>query len=127
MNRYNKSVIILAATLSTFFQVGAENSLLENSVIMEFVVFKVKDPSKGIEVARAIIEDVNAFNNGIIAAEVYQSVNDPNSIAQRITWKSLEKAKDAFAAFDTFPSASNFSEESGSIIFFDHFKLIKTD
>jgi hypothetical protein len=125
MNRF--VLLILAATISSFFQVGAENSFIENSVITEFVVFKAKDPSKGIEVARAIIEDIKAFNNGIIAAEVYQSVNDPNTIAQRITWKSLEKAKDAFAAFDTFPSASNFAEESESIIFFDHFKLIKKD
>lgn len=117
MKRYF-ALLILASAIPLFFQIGAENPTVENSVITEFVIFKVKDPSKGIKMARAIIEEVKAFNDGVIADEVYQSVNDPTTIAQRITWKSLEKAQDAFAAFDTFPSASSFSEHSGDVIFF---------
>lgn len=128
MNRY-LTILILIAVIPSLCQVGAENSIVENSAITELVVFKVKDPSKGIEMARAIIEDAKAFNDGIIADEIYQSVNDPKIISQRIIWKSLEKAKEAFAAFDTFPSASHFIEQSEGVIFFDHFipKQLKAD
>jgi hypothetical protein len=115
----------MTASIFSISQIGAGDSIMENNFVIEFAAFKVKDPSKGIEIARAIIGDARAFNDGIIADEVYQSVNDPNTIIQRITWKSLEKAKEAFAAFDTFPSASIFFEQSEGIIFFDHFKQVK--
>lgn len=123
----NRSVLLLmlAATFFIHLQLFAADDLINEDCVMELVVFKVKDPLIGIKIAQSVVEDARAFNNGIIKDEIYQSANDPHVIVQRITWKSLEKAKEALAAFDTFPNASDLSEQLEDVIFFDHLKLVE--
>lgn len=112
-------IIFLIASILFTFQIRAED------FINEIVIFKLKNPSKGIEFAHAIVKDIKSFNDGIVEDKLYQSVNDPTVIAQCITWKSIEKAKEASSSFDTFPSAADFTNQSGEVIFFEQFKQIK--
>jgi hypothetical protein len=89
--------------------------------VVEIVIFKVSDPVDGMKAAREIIENAKAFNQSIILSEIYQSASDPNTITQRIIWKSLEEAKAAFAASDTFPGMAKLMQLTTEHVFFDHF------
>ena len=89
--------------------------------VVEIVIFKVSDPAEGMKAAREIIENAKAFNQAIILSEIYQSASDPNTITQRIIWKSLKDAKAAFAASSTFPGMANLMLLITEHVFFDHF------
>ena len=88
---------------------------------IEIVVFKVSDPEEGLNAARAIVEDARRFNDAIISAELYQSASDPATIAQRITWKSLDEAKAAFAASKDFPGMAKAMALMTEHVMFEHF------
>ncbi|MEM9716639.1 MAG: hypothetical protein AAF826_08985 [Pseudomonadota bacterium] len=91
--------------------------------VTEIVIFKVSDPEAGMEAARLIVEDAKAFNNAIVSAEIYQSASDPNTIAQRITWTSIEEAKSAFEASPSFPNMEKAMAVMTEQVLFDHFYL----
>lgn len=100
---------------------ASEEADMTERPVVEIVIFKVSDPEEGMMAARAIVEDAKAFNNAIISAEIYQSASDPNTIAQRITWKSLEEAKAAFTASERFPSMKRVMEMMTEHLLLDHF------
>ena len=89
--------------------------------VVEFVVFVVSDPIEGMKAATALVEDAKAFNDAIISAEIYQSASNPNMLAQKITWKSLPAAKDAFAASEKFPNMERIMKLTTEHVIFDHF------
>ena len=101
--------------------IANEGKEMNNKPVVEIVIFKVSDLVEGLKAARAIVEDAKAFNNAIISAEIYQSASNPNTIAQRITWKSLAEAKAAFAASESFPSMAKTMELTTEHVFIDHF------
>jgi len=116
--------LVLAAFIALFTINSAfanEENNSENPVV-EIVVFKVTEPEAGIEAALALIEDATAFNNAIISSEIYQSASDPNTIAQRIVWKTLKDAKDAVVASEKFPNMEVAQQVISEILVFDHFR-----
>ena len=84
-------------------------------------MFKVKDPEMGIQAARAVVEDAQAFNNAVVSSKVYQSATDPNLITQRIIWTSLVQAKAAFAASEGFANMGTLMGQITEQVSFDHF------
>lgn len=91
--------------------------------VTEMVMFKVKDPKQGMSAARGIVEDAKAFNHAIISAELFQSTSDPNLLTQCIVWESLEKAKAAFAASESFPNMEKMMGLVTEQVFMDYFNL----
>lgn len=94
---------------------------MTTQTVVEIVIFKVSDPVEGMQAAREIIENAMAFNQAILLSETYQSAADPNTIAQRIVWKSLKEAKAAFAASETFPGMAKMMGLTTEHVFIDHF------
>lgn len=89
--------------------------------MFEVVVFKVRNPEAGLAAAKAVIGDAKAYNDGVIGAETYQSLDDPHLLTQRIEWRSLAHAKDAQAAFPTFPNAPKMMPLITETVMMDHF------
>ena len=110
------------ATLVALFTLGCTNvESTTGDAVVEIVIFKVSDPAEGLKSARALVEDAKAFNDGIVSAELYQSLSSPNTIAQRIRWKSLEHAKAAQAASSEFENMARVIELTTESVIFDHF------
>lgn len=101
--------------------VANDGENMNTGPVVEIVIFKVSDPVEGMEAAREIVENAKAFNQAITSSEIYQSASNPNTISQRILWKSLGEAKAAFAASETFPGMVKMMALTTEHVFIDHF------
>jgi hypothetical protein len=101
--------------------VANDGEKMNTKPVVEIIIFKVSDPVEGVEAAREIVENAKAYNQAITSSVIYQSASNPNTILQRIVWKSLAEAKAAFAASETFPGMAKMMELTTEHVFFDHF------
>ena len=89
--------------------------------IVEFVLYRVSDPEKGIEHSRGIVAECRAMSDGIIAAETYQSLEDESLIVVRVVWSSLAEAKRVAAwVFEESPSMKALNTVTTEHILFDY-------
>ena len=101
--------------------VANDGEKMNTKPVVEIIIFKVSDAVEGMEAAREIVENAKAYNQAITSSVIYQSASNPNTILQRIVWKSLAEAKAAFAASEAFPGMAKMMELTTEHVFFDHF------
>ena len=90
--------------------------------VVEVVVYTVKDVEAGIHASRRIVEECRDISDGILDAQTYQSVNNPEQIVVRVVWSSLKEAERvANWVFENSLSYKALGEVTRDQMLFDHF------
>ena len=90
--------------------------------VVEIVVYTVTDVQAGIHASRRIIEECHGMSDGILDAQTYQSINNPEQIVVRVVWSSLKEAERVASwVFENSPSYKALGEVTKDQMLFDHF------
>ena len=93
--------------------------------VVEIVVYKVSDVAVGIAASHDIVEECRAISDGIVEAQTYQSIKNPDQVVVRVVWSSLEEAhRVADWVFQYSPSFKKLNEVTTEQTLFDHFQEV---
>jgi heme-degrading monooxygenase HmoA len=93
--------------------------------VVEIVVYTVTDVEAGMQASLGVVEESRGISDGILDAQTYQSVNNPEQIVVRVVWSSLEEAERvANWVFENSPSYKALGEVTQDQMLFDHFREV---
>lgn len=93
--------------------------------VVEIVVYKVSDIAVGIAASLGIVEECRKISDGIVEAQTYQSIQNPDQVVVRVVWSSLEEARRvADWVFQNSTSFKKLNEVTTEQTLFDHFQEV---
>ncbi|MEM6429302.1 MAG: hypothetical protein AAF708_08700 [Deinococcota bacterium] len=96
---------------------------MTNTNVVEIVVYTVTDVEAGMQASLGIVEESRGISDGILEAQTYQSVNNPEQVVVRVVWSSLEEAERVASwVFEHSPSYKALGEVTKDQMLFDHFR-----